>query len=66
VKHVEAVVEFKVAGTLVATRTVSLPCPPKGALTDEQLEGFVRQAALRVLPGLSVADREELRRALES
>lgn len=62
--HVDATVQLVIANIVVATRTVAVPIP-RGNLSDDALEAFARQAAIKVMPGVSVSDPALLRKAIE-
>lgn len=62
--HVDATVQIVIANVVVATRTVAIPIP-RGALSDEVLEAFTKQAAVKVLPTITVSDPGTLRKAIE-
>jgi hypothetical protein len=67
VDYVDATITMTVGDKAVATRTVSMPIPPVGAnVPDRVLEGFVRSAALRILPTYAPDDVTVLRSALEA
>lgn len=62
--HVDATVQLVIANVVVATRTVAVPVP-RGVLSDDDLETFAKQAALKTLPTIAVADLGLLRKAIE-
>jgi hypothetical protein len=62
--HVDATVQLSIGNVVVATRTVVIPVP-RGTLSDDVLEAFARQAAVKVMPQIAVADPSALRKALE-
>lgn len=65
-KHAEAKVVLSIEGVTVLERTVTIPVPPAGVkLADDALEAMVRQAAVKLLPGVSLADPAPLRDLLE-
>jgi hypothetical protein len=62
--YVDATVQLSIGNVVVATVTVPIPVP-RGNLSDEVLEAFARQAAVKAMPRVGVSDPAMLRKTLE-